>query len=625
MGKQIRLRVQKEKTGWRIVLCVLGMLILAGVCWYGDRRYGIIAYLKEVKTTLQSGSTRNRSERGVIYDRNLKQLAVTMEKVSVYARTREIDSISETVKSLALLLPVDETRLQDQLENGPLRVWIAEDIDQSRETSLKEKNLPGIYLQKDSRRFYPIGSHAAHIIGYVENNIGLSGVEYYYDHLLATRQLQRSDTQGSLPVSPDLVLTLDFKIQFVLEQLIEDIGQTAGVKKVGAYIIEGQGGEIVAGAQLPGFDLNDFTKYSHDILKNVFLMPVVLPDMFRIFLRDSALLFANREAGIAATSWCLSPATNNLGVQLRLWEKLALAENLAVDFSSLGPDDSLAEGGALPVFPSKRIFELVPERAAPLNILTAFASLLNGGGDVRPFVVKKIMEHGSGKEFFLKNLGQSAGVAEDEKEVKNDVARMFRSLAVQKESGALYFKDRILLRPLAEGPYYQNEMMIVKIPAGSTDLILLVVVERDPSGPQKMETGKVLSLESMVEKRVERISVLQQVALSVADVVEPEVVDESNYSLKKTIKISRFIKNEDKSYRNFSFGVMPDLEGLSLRKSLRMLQGLHLKINLRGTGRVISQEPRPGTPLKQITECILILEKEEDMQFEKISRELSKE
>jgi cell division protein FtsI (penicillin-binding protein 3) len=67
---------------------------------------------------------------------------------------------------------------------------------------------------------------------------------------------------------------------------------------------------------------------------------------------------------------------------------------------------------------------------------------------------------------------------------------------------------------------------------------------------------------------------------------------------------------------------MPDLKGLSLRKSLRLLQGMSLEINLQGTGRVIDQKPRPGSSLKGITECVLFLETQESVVPWKFSKEL---
>jgi hypothetical protein len=63
---------------------------------------------------------------------------------------------------------------------------------------------------------------------------------------------------------------------------------------------------------------------------------------------------------------------------------------------------------------------------------------------------------------------------------------------------------------------------------------------------------------------------------------------------------------------------MPDLKGFSLRKSLRLLQGLPVELQIQGTGRVVDQKPRPGTSLKGITECVLILEKQENIVPDKL-------
>ena len=67
-------------------------------------------------------------------------------------------------------------------------------------------------------------------------------------------------------------------------------------------------------------------------------------------------------------------------------------------------------------------------------------------------------------------------------------------------------------------------------------------------------------------------------------------------------------------------GVMPDLRGLSLRKSLRLLQGIDVELKIQGTGKVIDQKPRPGTSLKGVKECVLILVKQDEISPEKLSK-----
>jgi len=612
MVKQTRLGAQKQQTGRRVVFFIFIFAVATIVAWYLEKEYEIVKYLKEIQTTLTSNMSDINPVRGTVYDRNLKQLAVTMERVSVYVRTREIRSIPETVKLLGSVLSLDEQNLQDELESGPLRIWISEDITQKQEVFLKEKKMPGVYLQKNERRFYPNGFHAAHIIGYVENNIGLAGVEYYFDRLLANRKLEQRNTQKSSADLTDLALTIDLKIQVILEDLVNKIGSAYGADRVTSYIMESRTGEVVAGAQIPGFDPNSFTGYSKKVLENAFLIPLLIPDKFRLFLRDAALLNANKQAGIAQTSWSLSPQDLNLGGQLRLWEKLDLGKRLKLDFGSFESEADTWKKRETRVFPPKQMFGLAPEYAKPLNLLTAFAFLLNGGRSVRPFVVKKEAVNGIERDT----------LSQDE---QYDLNRLFGSQSNKRASGTEYFQDEIQVYTSPSNQMSKYTMMFARIPAGTSELFMLTVVESMMSGPHKNGEKTMIPMEQIVDKRVERISVLQQVAKSVADVVEPERRSDVNYPLKKDVVTGYYSGDNNREKPAHLLGVMPDLQGLSLRKSLRLLQGIRMKITFKGTGRVVLQTPNPGTPLRDVSECELILERAEDMKFENISHELSKE
>ena len=84
-------------------------------------------------------------------------------------------------------------------------------------------------------------------------------------------------------------------------------------------------------------------------------------------------------------------------------------------------------------------------------------------------------------------------------------------------------------------------MLFVALPAGSHDLNMLIVVQRPPEGVSTDETTENKGVEQLVEEKVVRISMLQQIAKSTADVVEPEIVDENNYQDEQPVS--------DKTYR----------------------------------------------------------------------------
>jgi cell division protein FtsI (penicillin-binding protein 3) len=622
MIKKSRLRIQKPKKGRRVVLYLLILVVFGAVGHQLEQYYGITSYLKEVLHTIKSTFSQSGPGRGTFYDRNLKQLAVTLERVSVYARTREIDSIKETATHLSEVLALDKDKLEDQLESGVLRLWIAKDISQEQEVSIKNLQLPGVYLQRDEKRYYPNDLKAAHFVGYVENGIGLSGVEYYYDRLLASRKLKQQEEKQPLSDSLDLVLTIDLKIQDILENLVRDISESEQAEKVTAYLLESGTGEIIGGAHLPGFNPNNFAKYSQEQTENMSLVPLCIPAKFRLFLRDATMLHAHSVDGVSPSAWSLVPDNNDLGSQLRLWERLGLGQSAETDFYVPAQPGKTAVSQQKPVIASTAYFGFVPESATPLSLLTTYSVLLNKGKKIRSFVVKKILDKETGVEVLLSGKEDSGGQSDSWSDAEGDIIEsLFRSQARQGVSNTYFFRDDILVSVDHGGrhQFLTNDLVFVNIPAGSNDLNMLIVVQRPPRGVSRGGVKKEKSLEQIIEEKVERLSVLQQIGKSVADVVEAEVGDEDNYQGKNRLATefsgSGKIVEKEKSVP----GVMPDLEGLSLRKSLRLLQGINVKLNIQGTGRVVTQRPLPGTSLKGITECVLILENQENIAPEKLS------
>jgi hypothetical protein len=534
---------------------------------------------------------------------------VTLERVSVYARSREIDSIQETAAQLSQVFDLEKGALEERLKSGGLRHWIAKDISQEQEASLKSLQLPGVYLQRDNKRYYPNDFQAAHLIGYVENGIGLSGVEFYYDRLLAGKKLEKLEETQPLSDSLDLVLSLDLKIQNILDAIVKDVAQFEQAEKVTAYLLDSGTGEIIGGANLPGFDPNIFTRYSQEQTENMFLVPLYVPAKMRLFLRDAIMLHMQEIGDLSPSAWSLVPDYSDLGSNLRFWEWLGLEDLSETDFYVPRQSGKTEESQQKPVVASKTNFGVVPEFATPLSLLASYSVLLNNGKKIHPFVVKKILDKETGVEVLLTG-NEESGIqskgwsdAEDER-----IESLFRSQATQGASGTYYFRDEVLVSVEGHGPrhFLINDLLFVTIPAGTNDLNMLIVIQRPPQGVLRDESEGEDSVEKIIEEKAVRISVLQLIAKSIADVVEPEIGDEDNYQV-KTLAVESSGKAKTAVREKATSGTMPDLKGLSLRKSLRLLQGINLKLDIQGTGEVVDQKPSPGTSLKGVTECVLIL------------------
>ncbi|KJR97289.1 MAG: hypothetical protein VR65_25550 [Desulfobulbaceae bacterium BRH_c16a] len=616
MTKQSRLRVHNKKRGRRILL-YFALVAAAGVAgWFVEQKYLLFTSFKDTYTSISKTPPR----RGEFFDRNLRQLAVNKERVSVYVRTQEIDSIEKTVMELAPILSLDEAKLKAQLESGALRLWIAEDISQDQEIAIKAKQLSGVFLQREEKRVYPNNAQAAHLIGFVENGIGLAGVEYYYDRLLATGQL-RHDEEGHFSSSQDLVLTLDLKIQDVLDGLVEEIRKYRNTtNKVLAYVMESRTGAVIGGAQFPGFDPNSFIQYPQAVLESQFVTSILLPDKFRLFLRDAAILQGKKEGLSSFIPWSLRSSENILGSQLQLWDWLGLNNKTVTDFRSSAQPGEIVRSDQRPVVSPPPFLEMVPEQTTPLNLLKAITVILNNGEMIRPFVVQKSLDLETGAEVLL--VGQEPEEKQESPRTPFNFAglkELFYSQARQGEGKSHFFSDTIVSATNKDGHQniQVNELLLATIPAGGSDLSMLVVVGHDPLEPRPRNDMLNKTLDEIVEEKVERISVLQQVAQSVADVVEAELSEDGNYQGQKRITRKTQGKKDTESQ---VAAIMPDLHGLSLRKSLRLMQGIPVKISIQGTGKVVSQKPLPGTPLKGIAESTLVLENGEEMTLEKLSK-----
>ncbi len=587
-----------------------------------EQYYRLTDSVKEILHTVKTTFSQKGPVRGTIYDRNLKQLAINLERVSVYARTREIDSIAETATRLSEVLALDKNKLEDQLESGVLRSWIAENISQEQEIAVKNLKLPGVYLQRDEKRYYPNDSQAAYIIGAAENSIGLSGVEFYYDRLLAGRKIKQREEKQPLSSALDLVLTIDLKIQEILENLADNIARSEKADKVALYLLESDTGEIIGGVNLPGFNPNTFAKYSREQTEDLFFVPLSIPEKFRLFLQDATMLQAYGVDRVSPAAWSLIPNKKGFGSQLQLWEWLGLEDSPATDFHV--PIQSKIEtvSPQQPTVASAIDFSFVPESATPLSLLRSYSILLNKGKKIQPFVVKKVIDKETGMEVQLAEKENTLRQSDLWSDFAGDrITSLFQSQARRGKSNSFFFRDNILVS-VDHGRLRQsviNDLLFVTVPAGNHDLNMLIVVQRPPLGVSKDEDLEKSSLEQLVEEKIERLSVLQQIAKSVADVVEPEVKGENNYQPQSESFTELSPGKKEDAKEKSTPGIMPDLRGLSLRKSLRLLQGMDVKLKIQGTGKVIDQKPRPGTSLKGIKECVLIMEKSEDISSEKLS------
>ncbi len=226
--------------------------------------------------------------RGVLYDRNLHELAMTILVDSVYAVPKEIgDARPQTAAALAKIVHTDPTdsftseqQILARLTASRNFAWIARKQDAAVIDKVKALNLKGIYIQKEFKRFYPDNQIAAQVLGYVGiDDNGLGGLEQNYDedlhgtpgHMLtaldARRHVLGSAEREPLP-GENLVLTIDENIQFMAEKAL-DLNMERTHAEYGTVVVQDpHTGQILALAVRPTFNPNDFRHATTNLLKD---------------------------------------------------------------------------------------------------------------------------------------------------------------------------------------------------------------------------------------------------------------------------------------------------------------------------------------------------------------------
>jgi cell division protein FtsI (penicillin-binding protein 3) len=255
--------------------------------------------------------------RGVLFDRNLHELAMTVTADSVYAVPEEMptEAIKEyDAEELARIVHLDpEDRFTQEKAilarfNGSREfAWVARKQPPAIITQVKALHLKAIYFQKEFKRFYPDQMLAAQVLGYVGmDDDGLAGVEEVFDkqlHGVPGRMLTAVDAHRHVLASEErdpkagenLVLTIDSNIQFMAEQALAWNMERTGAEHGTVVVQDPHTGQILALAVQPSFNPNDFRYTRRDLLDDRAVSDVYEPgSVFKIVTYSAAL-----DSGVA--------------------------------------------------------------------------------------------------------------------------------------------------------------------------------------------------------------------------------------------------------------------------------------------------------------------------------------
>lgn len=239
--------------------------------------------LKEKATDLWQRSFPIEGERGKIYDATGTVLADNLTTASLVVVPSQINDPVMTASNLAKILSCDESVLYQKLTKKASIVRIAPEgrqLDDDQVLQIQNLGQSGLYLIKDSKRYYPNGSSLSHVLGFVGiDNQGLVGLELKYDEFLAAKQgsinYYMDAKSHNLPLYPnefiapsqgfDVALTIHIEVQEIVERELNNAYDTYHPDGIWALAMNPKTGAILAMAGKPDFDPNHYQDYDATI------------------------------------------------------------------------------------------------------------------------------------------------------------------------------------------------------------------------------------------------------------------------------------------------------------------------------------------------------------------------
>lgn len=298
----------KERLKFRIIMIFMFFFILFVALISRAFQLQVLSgqKLKKLANRQHTAVLQLQAERGVIYDRNGEKLAISIMADSVCADPSKIIDPAMTSSQIAKILGVDREDVFKKLSAPKSFCWLARRISPEQSAAVANADIEGIFLVKEPKRFYPNGELAAHLLGFVGLDAhGLEGLEKKFDDSLKGKPeklawardakgkklfLRVEHTDTPKDDTENLVLTIDNRIQYLVETSLKEAVLDKGAKGGLAIVMDPKTGEILALANQLGFNPNNVADLKPERWRNHAIADYYDPgSTFKPFLVAGAL------------------------------------------------------------------------------------------------------------------------------------------------------------------------------------------------------------------------------------------------------------------------------------------------------------------------------------------------
>jgi len=638
-GRAARRRIGFTLAGFATAFCVLGLRASHLALIEGDR-------LQERAQRQHTRMLALEPRRGRIVDRAGEALGLTRESVDVFVRPKEVRAADRDLAQLAELLDMPVDVVVSRARSKAPFVWLKRQISPARWADVLELGIHGVGREQTRERVYPRGPLAGHVVGFTNiDGVGLEGVERHFEkplrgeaaafrveHDAKSRANWASvDSGGPLArVGAQVELTLDAGIQHVAEVELEAAVNRFAAKAGTAIVIDPRSGEILAMANVPRFDPNEFRTAGPAQWRNRAITDMYEPgSTFKAILAATALRHGAVEpqevidceggslrigrrtihdhhrynlltfADVIANS-------SNIGCA-KVGSRLG-SERLHAAFADFG--FGLKTGIDLPGEVSGLVRPLgswAPIDVAtasfgqgiavsPLQLVTAFAAIANRGAMMRPFIVRRVVD--AGGEVLHERVPSLARQV-----VEPAVAATVTDLLVRVVEEGTGGKAKLSgfaaagktgtsqkIDPV-RGGYHPKDRIASFVgfaPAHDPALAILVVVD---TPTRESNYGGVIAapvFQRIAEYALSKVGVYPQddpIRERPIPVREPELM----------LAAYSPVRVAPNGFATELVGT-PDFVGMAMRPALVRAQQAGWHVRVEGSGYVVSQNPAPGTP-----------------------------
>ena len=586
------------------------------------------------------------AKRGEILDRHGRVLAYSVDADSIYAVPIEIHDPKATVRSLCSVLrrctrPFRQALLE-RLQRQRAFVWVRRQVSREEARRIEAMNLEGIGLLKESRRFYPSTTVAAHVLGYVGlDNTGLAGIELSYDRYIrgkpgtalvqtdarrhAFSRTERPPTTGST-----VELTIDQVLQWMVERELKAAMAEYRATSATAIVMDPWTGEVLAMANEPTFNPNAFGAAGPAARRNRAIQDIYEPgSTFKVVTASAALeervIRLSDPVDVSAGSIRIGARTisdvhrygvltfndvmvksSNVGaikVGLRLGAERLNRYVRRFGFGGrLSPDLNGEERGIVWSQLNDSALASVAMGyqigVTPLQMATAVSSIANGGQLIEPRLVRAIRT-GTGRiavEPKVLRRTITPATAAQLTAMMEDVVERGTAMKAQIDGFTIAGKTGTAAK-LVNGAYSKSDYMssfVGFLPSRKPVATILVVVD----SPRGAYYGGAVA--APVFGRI-ATAALRHFGVPATINPEPPVISaraEARSPMPKTV--AGPVAPPAVVRASLPEHALPDLLGTSAREAVARLIEMGIRPRLHGDGVVLRQRPDAGAPLADV-------------------------